>query len=140
MMGGKPATFRLARSRSRRRSNPYDDYDASPVHRFFQMFQELDCNAAAATAQNASGCAADLFLWVETSVGAGSNGAAQPPSFTDETTGEGSTAMGFYNVHGGDAPYLTYLVATREARVKANVLLGRLPMAPIRGLGRRSQW
>ena len=47
----------------------YDAYDASPVHRFFQMYQQLDCNAAAATARNASGCAADLFSWVETSVG-----------------------------------------------------------------------
>ncbi len=79
------------------------------MHRFFQMVQELDCNAAAATAQNASGCAADLFPWVETSVGAGSNGAAQPPNFTDETTGEGSTSMGFYNVQDGDAPYLKSL-------------------------------
>ena len=86
-----------------------DAYDASPVHRFFQMAQELDCNAAAATSQNTSGCAADLFPWVETSVGAGSNGKAQPPNFADETTGEGSTSMGFYNVHEGDAPYLKHL-------------------------------
>ena len=48
------------------------------------MYQQLDCNAAAATAQNASGCAADLFPWVETSVGAGSNGKAPPSPFTDE--------------------------------------------------------
>jgi phospholipase C len=89
--------------------HPYDAYDASPVHRFFQMYQELDCAAAAATVQNPSGCAADLFPWVETSVGAGSNGKAQPANFTDETTGEGSTAMGFYNVHAGDAPYLKHL-------------------------------
>ena len=73
------------------------------------MVQELDCNAAAATVNNASGCAADLFPWVETSVGAGSNGAAQPPILTDETTGEGFTSMGFYNVHEGDAPYLKFL-------------------------------
>jgi len=89
--------------------HPYDAYDASPVHRFFQMYQQLDCAAAAATDQNASGCAADLFPWVETSVGGGSNGKAQPANFTDEATGEGSTAMGFYNVHDRDAPYLKHL-------------------------------
>ena len=83
----------------------YDAYDASPVHRFFQMAQELDCNAASAVAHNASGCAADLFPWVEASVGAGSNGKAQPANFT----GEGSTSMGFYNVQAGDAAYLKHL-------------------------------
>jgi len=103
----RPGPFQITSSK-----HPYDAYDASPVHRFFQMVQELDCNAAAATAQNASGCAADLFPWVETSVGAGSNGAAQPKNFTDETTGEGSTAMGFYNVGNGDAPYLKFLADT----------------------------
>ena len=38
------------------------------------------------------------IAWVEVTIGAGSNGAAQPAGFTDETTGEGSTALGFYNV------------------------------------------
>ena len=100
----RPGPFQITSSK-----HPYDAYDASPVHRFFQMRQQLDCNAAAATARNASGCAADLFPWVETSVGAGSNGKAQPANFTDETTGEGTTSMGFYNVHEGDAPYLKRL-------------------------------
>jgi phospholipase C len=100
----RPGPFQITSAK-----HPYDAYDASPVHRFFQMAQELDCNAAAATSQNTSGCAADLFPWVEISVGAGSNGKAQPPNFADETTGEGSTSMGFYNVHEGDAPYLKHL-------------------------------
>ena len=100
----RPGPFQITSA-----NHPYDAYDASPVHRFFQMVQELDCNAAAATSQNPSGCAADLFPWVETSVGAGSNGKMQPANFTDETTREGSTAMGFYNVHDGDAPYLKHL-------------------------------
>ena len=39
-------------------------------------------------------------------VGAGSNGKAQPAGFTNSSTGEGSTSMGFYNVQQGDAPYL----------------------------------
>jgi phospholipase C len=87
----------------------YDDYAASPVHRFYQMWQQLDCNAAYATRANPSGCKNDLFPWVEVSVGAGANGAPPPSPLTDASTGEGSTAMGFYNVLQGDAPYLKYL-------------------------------
>jgi phospholipase C len=90
----------------------YDDYAASPVHRFYQMWQQLDCNAKYATPANPSGCALDLFPWVEVTVGAGSNGSAQPTDYSNTTTGEGSTAMGFYNVLSGDAPYLTHLADT----------------------------
>ncbi len=88
---------------------PYDAYAASPVHRFYQMWQQLDCKASYATERNSSGCKADLFPWVETSIGAGSNGKPQATPFTLATTGEGSTAMGFYNMQQGDAPYLKYL-------------------------------
>jgi phospholipase C len=93
----------------------YNSYAASPVHRFYQMWQQLDCSVAHATATNPSGCDAQLFPWVETTVGAGANGLAQPANFSTEysasakTTGEGSTAMGFYNVQNGDAPYFKYL-------------------------------
>jgi phospholipase C len=68
----------------------YDDYSGSPVHRFYQMFQQLDCAAAQATPENPSGCLADLFPWVEVSIGAGNNGKPQPTGFNDETTGEGA--------------------------------------------------
>ena len=88
---------------------PYDAYTASPVHRFYQMWQQMDCNAAYATTQNPSGCRSDLFPWVETTIGAGSNGNPQPTGFNDQSTGEGSTAMSFYNMLKGDAPYLKYL-------------------------------
>ncbi len=88
---------------------PYDAYTASPVHRFYQMWQQLDCSASNATSTNNSGCLADLFSWVEVTVGAGTNGAPQPTPFTNETTGEGSTALGFYNVSTGDAPYFKSL-------------------------------
>jgi phospholipase C len=90
-------------------NHPYDAYDNSPVHRFYQMWQQFDCNSANATAWNPSGCQADLFPWVETTIGAGSNGLPQPAGFSDATTREGSTSMGFYNVLQGDAPYLKYL-------------------------------
>jgi phospholipase C len=90
-------------------THPYDAYDNSPVHRFYQMWQQFDCNAANATTSNPSGCQSDLFPWVETTIGAGSNGLAQPSGFTDTSTKEGSTSMGFYNMLQGDAPYLKYL-------------------------------
>jgi phospholipase C len=88
---------------------PYDAYTASPVHRFFQMWQQTDCNADYATFDNPSGCLNDLFPWVETTIGAGSNGNPQPAHFTDTTTGEGSTSMAFYNMAKGDAPYFKQL-------------------------------
>jgi phospholipase C len=87
----------------------YDQYIASPVHRFYQAWQQSDCNIAHASADNPSGCSNDLFAWVETSIGAGSNGTPQAATFTDQTTGEGSTALGFYNVNAGDMPYFTEL-------------------------------
>jgi phospholipase C len=109
-------------------SFPYDAYAASPVHRFYQMWQQLNCSAEHATRENPSGCNAKLFSWVETTVGAGANGVTQPPlcsstngktpcfttnflpdAPTATTTGEGSTALGFYNVQRGDAPYFKHL-------------------------------
>jgi phospholipase C len=88
---------------------PYDAYAASPVHRFNQMQQQLDCDAAAATKDNGWGCTSDLYAWVEVTIGAGSNGKAPPSPFTDESTGEGSAALGFYNVLNGDVPYFKSL-------------------------------
>jgi phospholipase C len=87
----------------------YDDYAASPVHRFYQMWQQVDCSFDQVTSANPSGCLNDLFPWVEVSVGAGSNGEAQPSAFSDQSTGEGSTSMGVYNVNNGDMPYFKYL-------------------------------
>ena len=95
---------------------PYDAYSASPVHRFYQMWQQLNCNTSAASRDNPSGCNGNLFAWVEVTVGAGTNGAMQASNFSTEysptatTTGEGSTALGFYNVQKGDVPYFTDLV------------------------------
>ncbi|HLV88972.1 MAG TPA: alkaline phosphatase family protein [Candidatus Sulfotelmatobacter sp.] len=91
------------------KTHPYDVYDNSPVHRFYQMWQQMDCSASRISRRNPTGCKADLFPWVETSIGAGSNGEAQPAGFNDTTTKEGSTSMGFYNMLQGDAPYLKYL-------------------------------
>jgi len=87
----------------------YNSYAASPVHRFYQMWQQLDCDASQAYFENPSGCAATLFPWVEVTVGAGTNGTLQASDFSIASTGEGSTAMGFYNVQNGDAPYFKKL-------------------------------
>jgi phospholipase C len=73
------------------------------------MWQQFDCKASRATRNNPNGCKNDLWPWVETTIGAGSNGKTQPAGFNDTSTGEGSTAMGFYNVLQGDAPYLKSL-------------------------------
>jgi phospholipase C len=91
------------------RSIAYNDYGSSPVHRFFQMWQQLDCSAKLASRSNPSGCQNDLFPWVGTTVGAGANGAPQPANFTDQTTREGATAMQFLNAAKGDVPYFTQL-------------------------------
>ncbi len=104
----------------------YDDYSQSPVHRFYQMWQQLNCSVERSTRHNPSGCNEKLFSWVEVTTGAGTDGVTQPavcdpgnltpgcfstnylPGAT--TTGEGSTALGFYNVQQGDVPYFTGLV------------------------------
>ena len=83
----------------------YDDYAESPVHRFYQMWQQLDCSAPAQSGV----CQNDLFAWVEATVGAGSNGNLPPAGFTHK---EGATAMGFYNVQEGDVPYFKQLADT----------------------------
>ena len=94
---------------------PDDSYANSPVHRFYQMWQQMDCNISHATVANPSGCLADFFPWTEVTVGSNVNGAAQPPNFSTDyapgkiTTHEGATSMGFYNMLFGDAPYTKYL-------------------------------
>jgi phospholipase C len=106
----------------------YTDYAASPVHRFYQMWQQLNCGSDHATPESPNGCNGQLFAWVETTVGAGTNGTTQPPLCstndnttpcfttnylpavpTAQTTGEGSTALGFYNMQQGDVPYFKSL-------------------------------
>jgi phospholipase C len=100
------------------RAFSYDDYAASPVHRFYQMWHQLDCSLSHASWENPSGCDATLFPWVEVTVGAGTNGLPPATNFSTEyspgakTTGEGSTAMGFYNVQKGDVPYFKSLADT----------------------------
>jgi phospholipase C len=103
-----PGPFQLTNSTT----FPFNSYANSPVHRYYQMRQQEDCNAAYATPTNPSGCLADLFAWTEVTVGSNVNGAAQPSPFCTDyapgcsTTGEGASSMGFYNMQQGDAPYV----------------------------------
>jgi len=79
---------------------PYAAYTGDPVHRFFQMWQDVD------------GGKNDKFVWVEETIGTGSNG--NPPPADGFNPKEGAISMGFYNMnpytdaqgyaHSGDAP------------------------------------
>ncbi|MGO8916995.1 MAG: alkaline phosphatase family protein [Stellaceae bacterium] len=74
----------------------YADYIAfigDPVHRFFQMWQQVD------------GGRHDLFVWVDLTSGEGAKHQEDPSL----STNQGSVAMGFYNMAAGDAPYLREL-------------------------------
>jgi phospholipase C len=87
---------------------PYAAYTGDPVHRFFQMWQEID------------GGKHDKFVWVEESIGTGSNGNAPPPGGFNPK--EGAISMGFYNMNPfvdadgvarpGDAPVFKSLADT----------------------------
>ena len=104
-----PGPFQLTNKKANGLTD--DSYAASPVHRFYQMWQQFDCDAAHISKAHPSGCPADLFTWTEVTVGSNVNGVAQPAKFstdyspTAKTTGEGATAMGFYNMAQGDAAY-----------------------------------
>jgi acid phosphatase len=64
---------------------PYAAYTGDPVHRFFQMWQDYD------------GGKLDKFVWVETTIGTGSNG--NPPPAGGFNPKEGAISMGFYNMN-----------------------------------------
>jgi phospholipase C len=74
----------------------YVDFSApvgDPVHRFFQMWQQVD------------GGRHDLFAWVAMTSGQG----ALRPGDTASGTNQGGVAMGFYSMASGDAPYFRKL-------------------------------
>ena len=71
----------------------YEEPIGDPVHRFFQMWQQID------------GGRRDLFVWVAETSGEGSQNRTDPASGTNQ----GAVAMGFYNMAAGDAPYFREL-------------------------------
>src|SRR5471030_123085 len=74
---------------------PYDAYTGDTIHRFYQMWQQSDCNIANATLDNPAGCLHDLYSFVNTTFNTSDNGVGNP--------------MAFFNVDTGDAPFLKKL-------------------------------
>ncbi|WP_230407699.1 alkaline phosphatase family protein [Undibacterium rivi] len=68
----------------------YGAHTGDPVHRFFQMWQQIN------------GGNNDLFVWVAEMTGVGPSNAPIP--FAPGRTYQGGIAMGFYNMSTGDAP------------------------------------
>ncbi len=66
---------------------PYNSYTGDPAHRFFQMWQQWD------------GGKNDKFVWVEETIGTGSNGKPYVSTFYPQ---EGAISMGFFNMAQGD--------------------------------------
>ena len=74
---------------------PYDSYTGDTIHRFYQMWQQLDCDVGNETSANPAGCLSDLCPFV---------------ALTSRATNQGGgTAMAFYSVKDGDAPFLEQL-------------------------------
>ncbi|NTV09831.1 MAG: phosphoesterase, partial [Zoogloea sp.] len=76
----------------------YGAHTGDPVHRFFQMWQQLD------------GGRNDLFAWVAETVGPGPSNGNAP--LAPGRTFQGGVAMGFYNMAKGDAAYFRRLADT----------------------------
>ncbi|MGH8802782.1 MAG: alkaline phosphatase family protein [Casimicrobiaceae bacterium] len=75
---------------------PYIAPVGDPVHRFFQMWQQVD------------GGRRDLFTWVAMTSGYGAIERGNPAAGTDQ----GGVAMGFYDMAAGDAAYFAKLART----------------------------
>ncbi len=83
-----PGPFQITRYRS------YSDYtDSNPVHRFFQMYQQVNAGRN------------DLFLWAGLSSGEGPRDRKDP----SKGTYYGAESLGFYNMAAGDVPYFRQL-------------------------------
>jgi phospholipase C len=90
---------------------PYDSYTEDTIHRFFQMWQMMDCDISQATRANPSGCLLDLMPFV-TSTFAGAvtlNGVPNLALYTGPTEEGSGTPLAFFNMQQGDAPYLKHL-------------------------------
>ena len=82
---------------------PYDAYTQDTLHRFFQMWQQSDCDVRHATRRNPAGCLSDLYPFVTTT--------SLAPSQRGKHGGGSGSPMGFINVTTGDAPFLKSLAA-----------------------------
>jgi len=90
----------------------YTDTTGDPMHRFYQMWQQIGCNIAKASVSNPSGCMKDQYAWVATTVGWGLENTPPPDPFTDQSTFQGGVSLGFYNMAAGDETTLAGLANT----------------------------
>src|SRR5712691_11492451 len=74
------------------RSMAYSDFPGDPVHRLFQMWQQVGDNNKK-----------DLFVWVAETAGIGNHNDGF--GTTADDTHQGGLAMGFFNMNTGDAPF-----------------------------------
>jgi phospholipase C len=77
---------------------PYDAYTGDTTHRFYQMWQQSDCQLANATSLNPAGCTNDLYPFVITTFSTANNGMGN--------------SMAFFNVNNGDLSLLKTLADT----------------------------
>jgi acid phosphatase len=70
----------------------YSDFPGDPVHRFFQMWQQVGNKNRK-----------DLFVWVAETAGIGNHNDGF--GTTSDDTHQGGLAMGFFNMNTGDAPF-----------------------------------
>lgn len=76
---------------------PYNSYTGDTTHRFYQMWQQSDCDVSSITEDNPSGCLNDLYPFVIT-------------TYAGPTADKGGgTSMAFYNMQDEDAPLLKRL-------------------------------
>lgn len=73
----------------------YGTHTGDPVHRFYQMWQQVD------------GGKNDLFVWTAQTAGVGPSNGKSAVAYGK--TFQGGVAMGFYNMAAGDAPYIRQL-------------------------------
>jgi phospholipase C len=98
---------------------PYDSYTEDTIHRFFEMWQMMDCDVSQATRSNPSGCLLDLMPFVASTFAGAINPAAFAPpgsvgpifaaTYSGPTEEGSGTSMAFLNMHQGDAPYFKQL-------------------------------
>jgi phospholipase C len=77
---------------------PYDAYTGDTTHRFFQMWQQSDCQLGYGTPGNPFGCLSDLYPFVITTFSTANNGVGN--------------SMAFLNVNNGDVSLLKSLADT----------------------------
>ena len=73
----------------------YGAHTGDPIHRFFQMWQQVN------------GGKMDLFVWTAETVGMGGSNGSLP--FGPNKNYQGGVSMGFYNMAAGDAAYFRSL-------------------------------